>query len=154
MVSMDTKSTLTPASAFGLRLNCDARGICGTSVEGWLIACVVTAIFFVSPAVAEKFSIKCGPEAGAYYYFSFDEGARKVILENLSGRIQRGIIKNASMDNIIFEIVEMNAPKVDLVFDRRNNKLTRIGVPGDASRQAREFSCSVTGLRSILDTYD
>src|SRR6266568_1900499 len=113
------------------------------------VLCLLTILWSL-PAVAGQFSIMC-VRGGGFYYTTFDDETRRVVIESPSGTALRGYIDSLTTGEIKFHLLRVGQPKMEFAWDRANGNVTRIDVsPQD------EFStnCIETKLRPILSIYD
>jgi hypothetical protein len=119
--------------------------------------CIALALFLLglgSVAEAEPVSIRCADEKAPNPYFAtFDLDTKRVVFESPLRGFYVGEIRNTADDEIGFSI-KGNYGKIDLVWERQNNRMFWAGLSTDPIRPFLVHRCATVDARTLLALYD
>ncbi|WP_445493392.1 hypothetical protein [Rhodopseudomonas sp. RCAM05734] len=100
----------------------------------------------------DAFSLTCPGQYGQYFV-TLDRSTRTVVLETqASDQTMSGNIAGINDGSIRFGVAGRSG-QFELLWDDRTRMLTWIGVADSAARPTISHECSVTGPRSIMESY-
>ncbi|MET4036790.1 hypothetical protein ABIB94_008760 [Bradyrhizobium sp. JR7.2] len=100
----------------------------------------------------DAFSLTCPGQYGPYFV-TLDRSTRTVVLETYAAaETMSGNIAGADDGSIRFAVAGRSG-QFDLVWDERKRLLTWIGVADNPARPTTSHECTVTGPRSIMESY-